>query len=816
MPPSQLRRLKESLRKEGITGPQKSKKEKKQGLSTEQKIRRHAALHSIRESFNPFEVKHLSRPVKRDITTPQTLKGAGSKAVLGKPGVTKSLGEQRRRETLLLEVQKRHKVGGIVDRRIGEDDPTLTAEEQAIQRFAKERSRKKGASVFDLEEGDDDEGDLLTHGGKAIDLMADDYDAANVGNASDDDVDNDTKRKRLAADVDNDVLDNNDDEDEPSRKKSKKEVMEEVIKKSKLHKYERQKAQEDDDEIRRALDQDFSAIQGALGAFRHAIEKGQKLKVPEENKVEEPTMHPDRAAILEGTATKVSDNLYDEHLRKVARDGRARPSDRIKTDEEKAREEAELKEELEEARRKRMASEIEEDNEDQSEIEEQDEYDLEAADDAAEFGFSNINHSNFKHTRPEGVDDEDDFLIEEDFIASGSETGLDKTEVFSEESESEDELLTREDGQKEQKGSDIVNCPTDLGSLKATLHGIPYERYHDTIREIRIQHDVSLDPENKEKLATFSSSLVAYLAELPLQNPQPSTSVTDVIIRHIHSMARKSPDPVCQAFREQLQRMHQARSMTTGDLIILTAIGTIFPTSDHFHKIVTPAMLLMASWLSKTAPETPKDLTTGAYLVALCLKYLSPTNRYMPELLRFTTIALQSPNPRRLLDAHITNLTSMATLWSTKSAFPEIFPSTLITTLKSLKAPKAATHLSLLRSQATLARRPLQLHHHRPLAIKTFVPRFEEDFDPRKHYDPDPDRAESIRLRKEYKKERKGVLREVRKDANFLAREKLREKKLKDVAYEQKFKKLVAEIQGEEGKERNAYEKEKRLRRGKR
>lgn len=58
-------------------------------------------------------------------------------------------------------------------------------------------------------------------------------------------------------------------------------------------------------------------------------------------------------------------------------------------------------------------------------------------------------------------------------------------------------------------------------------------------------------------------------------------------------------------------------------------------------------------------------------------------------------------------------------------------------------------------------------------------------------------------------------MRELRKDANFIAREKLREKKEKDEAYEKKYRRLVAEIQGEEGKEANAYEREKRARKRK-
>lgn len=53
-------------------------------------------------------------------------------------------------------------------------------------------------------------------------------------------------------------------------------------------------------------------------------------------------------------------------------------------------------------------------------------------------------------------------------------------------------------------------------------------------------------------------------------------------------------------------------------------------------------------------------------------------------------------------------------------------------------------------------------------------------------------------------------MRELRKDANFIAREKLRDKKEKDKAYEEKYRKLVAEIQGEEGREANLYEREKK------
>ena len=132
------------------------------------------------------------------------------------------------------------------------------------------------------------------------------------------------------------------------------------------------------------------------------------------------------------------------------------------------------------------------------------------------------------------------------------------------------------------------------------------------------------------------------------------------------------------------------------------------------------------------------------------------------------------------------------------------------------KALKTSGKLQRLLKQAQLSRRPLALHYHRPLAIRTSIPKFEESYNPDRHYDPDRERAEVSKLRAEYKRERKGAMRELRKDSNFIARESLKEKKERDREYERKYKRLVAEIQGEEGHEKKEYEREKRMRKGRR
>ena len=95
MPASQLKRLKASLREQGVVGPQKSKKQKKQalrqGASKDKRIARSAALDGMREQFNPFETKTSARGSKFQSANEP---GTSGTTPIGRPGVTKGLGEE--------------------------------------------------------------------------------------------------------------------------------------------------------------------------------------------------------------------------------------------------------------------------------------------------------------------------------------------------------------------------------------------------------------------------------------------------------------------------------------------------------------------------------------------------------------------------------------------------------------------------------------------------------------------------------------------------------------------------------------------------
>ncbi|KAF7192546.1 putative nucleolar complex protein 14 [Pseudocercospora fuligena] len=853
MPASQLKRLKQSLRDQGITGPHKSKKQKKQ-LSQQKDKRndRAAALQNIRDSFNPFELKATNaRPEKFQSATQNGAKGA-YKAALYRPGVTKSAGEEMRRSTLLPEMRRRNKVGGLVDRRIGEGDADMTPEEKAVQRFAREKERAaKGRSLFDLEGSDDEAGAgggfKLTHGGKGLDgLEGDDFGESVSGGSDDESDDGFMRKKRRRSDVEEDGAEEAEDgaEEQPERKKTKKEVMEEIIAKSKMHKYERQKAKENDDDLREELDKGWGDIEALLQGVKRPPPPP-KQSEPAATSSNGPTINPDRQRLLDGMDRDKADKEYDVYLKKLANEARAQPSNKSLTAEEKAEKEAKRLKDLEEKRLERMQG--EDVSEDEAEAKNEDiqaEGDEDIPDEAADFGFTSTIPPKKQKTEQLVLDDEDEFALEDDLVASEDE--IEDVELSDEEEsgsddedvvEGEQKLPADEEDEfiKDILGADMVKsasgandtpvstgprisytypCPRSHAELLDVVKGIPAEQLTTVVQRIRALYHPSLSASNKESMADFSCALVDHLSWMA-DHEQPM-AIIEQVIRHLHSLSRTYPNQIGEAFRRHIAAFSERGQPTSGDLVQLTAIGSIYPTSDHWHQVVTPAITTMAKWLalnspSPSKPPSAKSISIGAFLVALCLRYQRLSKRYVPEAIRFTQRALASKVDIGLLSAHVTNLAAMADLWKDKTAFIEIFKPSL-PLLKRLNQKGAHTHVSVLVQQARQRRRPLELHHHKKLPIRTSIPKFVEDFNPDKHYDPDKERSDANKLQKEYKRERKGALRELRKDANFIAREQLKEKRERDAEYEKKYRRLIAEVQNEEGHAGKEYEKEKNRR----
>jgi len=804
----------------------------------------------------------------------------------------------QRRETLLVDMQRRNKVGGILDRRFGENDPTMAPEDKMLERFAREKQRShKRSSMFDLEDDEPLDGGL-THGGKALTFddegPVDDFQEDDLeGYDSDGSVRERQRLKRIRA-MGSEA--NEDEDEQPERKKTKKEVMEEIIAKSKMHKYERQAVKEDDEELRAELDKDLRDIQMLLtSSSKHPEARGAANAL---------------ASTIAGEDRDAFEKNYDLQVKQLAQDKRAQPTERTKTEEERLEAESQRLRELEEKRQKRMRGEEVSDSEDSGDDKKVADEDDNASEDD-DFGLgSGI------RTRPTatelGFDDEDDFIIDDDLVASGSEL-----ELLDSDDESDSEAGSGDEGPGEDDEEDdftagLLNeeearnpvfkaesaaktsalqkpdehglpytfpCPQTCEEFMAITKPFPSQTIPTIVQRIRALYHPKLDSKNKERLANFSLALVDFISSEWSGDSSPSFSVLESVVRHIHSLSKMFPLEIAKKFRERITVIGSERplALEPSDLILLTAVGTIFPTSDHFHQVVTPAMLTIGRALGQQVPQNLADYAVATYLSIIALQYQHLSKRYVPELVNscLNTICALAPtasskqlgnfpqheppagariqnatavSPRKLsfadclafevkgkaaaslkvaiLDTTLQILDASADLWTGKDAFPETF-NQVASVLKLLhgqptrahlpaalfdRAEKLGAKVARMLRLAQISRRPLELHRHRPLAIKTYIPKFEETFDPDKHYDPDRERADLAKLKAEHKRERKGAMRELRKDANFMAREKLRIKKAKDEAYEKKYKRLVAEIQSEEGRESNAYERERSAR----
>ena len=112
---------------------------------------------------------------------------------------------------------------------------------------------------------------------------------------------------------------------------------------------------------------------------------------------------------------------------------------------------------------------------------------------------------------------------------------------------------------------------------------------------------------------------IIYIANLTA--PRIPFRAVELCIRHLHTMTKAYPEFVSTAFRNQLKQINDTRmneDLHAGDLILFTAVLTTFPTSDHFHPVVTPSMLVMCRWLGLVAPNSVRVLAVGSYLVTLC------------------------------------------------------------------------------------------------------------------------------------------------------------------------------------------------------
>ncbi|KAJ7849826.1 nucleolar protein 14 [Mycena olivaceomarginata] len=806
---SQLSQLKSALSQAGVTGQQQSGKKRKRTNSQEKdKEKRAAKLDEIHKKLNPFDTKVTK--LKHDVG------GRKVKGVTGKPSQSKQTGLEQRKKTLLTEYEEKGRAGGIVDRRFGENDPTMSLEERMLERFTKERQRSSRGTAFNLEDEDE-----LTHYGQSLSKL-DDFD--NAGLRLDDEeeeigqMDPNVVGKTHFQGFSDDEDD--DEDDQPERKKSKAEVMAEVMAKSKEHKLRRQMEREEED--------------------------NRLPPTPAEIELD-----------------------YDQRVRELAFDARAKPKDRTKTEEEVALAEKEVLEKAERRRRKRMLGLDESDSEGEDGRSRKK---RKRGGDDLEDDFDEDDDWNGIGA---GLGDEAPAVADEDGDSSASEggEGEDGEEDDDEESDSQqdeeesevegdhEELIASAKPSKKRKSKApdkelpfTFPCPASHEELLKILEDVDDKDVPTVFKRICALYHTSLAPENKFKLQILTSVLLDHILYIS-SPPEPHFDLVSSLLPQLFTLTRAYPIQAAEHF-----------------LTLLRILGATWPTSDLHHAVVSPARVLLGAYLGLARVRSLADIASGLFLCTLALQFeVQLSKRLVPEAVNFAvnsvlhlaphgwadvaalpgafpapdfgsalcrglairdlkntkaelavlltmTEAPTEEGKAQLLGLAVDLLGRFADMYKGLEGFIELYEPVLeiLLHVHERAAGNIQTRLGTtsdtirrLLKFAREARQPLLLQAHKPIPIPTYIPKFETSKSSYlRRQDPDHERNEAAKLRSQYKQERKGAIRELRKDARFLAGVEQKKQVEKDRAYNDSLKKVYGSIQTERAEEK-AMEREK-------
>jgi nucleolar protein 14 len=688
---SALKKLKQSISENRIQEKlQKVGKRKSKNAQQAQLVQRRDARSELRnlqkknQQNNPFEQRFSKQ--KHDVL------GRNQKGLQGRPGQVRARAEEIRKNTIGIELKTRNRENLVIDKRIGENDATLSVEDKMLQRMMKEKSRKTNTALFNLEEEEE-----LTHMGQSLSVSG--FGEAGLVEVERDD---DSDKGEIDADmVRYGHFGGFQEKEEKDGKKSRGEIMKEIIAKSKQHKRERQMIKEQNLDLQDEVDAELDEIRGLLEPMNAPASQGKMV------------VNSDRLRMIHGeierpseqeSVPKDEEDDYDRFVKELTFDKRAKPTDRTKTEEELALEAKKELEELEAKRIRRMKGiPDEEDGTHQktsrpSQADDLGDDDYEAhvdqtIEDEEEMALTYkdgvlVNQKIFMKHRDEsdGSDDSDDSDaskgdsgndLESD--ASGSESDEAELHASSDASaeDSDSESMDSDQRLLEEMATDseeedlppkakrlrtttedtslpyTFECPNNYEEFEQLLSQHSLENQLIIVKRLRILYSVKLAKENREKMNRLLIILLKHSLDLSSNQPLNLPAIMG-FMEHVVELGRELPHALaswCQSrilflrdrLNKQLSTQKKKRSHfpSIGDLLLFKNLTRIYSVSDLQHPVMTPTQLLLAQYLEQAYILDDTDVFAGLFLCRLLYqvffvdKYVDQSKRYIPEAINY-------------------------------------------------------------------------------------------------------------------------------------------------------------------------------------
>lgn len=616
-------------------------------------------INSSKKNLNPFEVHINKEKIK--------VLGKKQKNDKGLPGVSRARAIEKRKKTLLQEYKLQNKTNKFNDKRIGERNHGFSEQDKNIARFTALRIKVHNKkNIFNLA---DDE--ILTHHGQTLSEIEKFDDPR-----SDDESIEDGDPGKLSSDFVGEahfgggLLKPTSEEGAQTQKN----LIDQLIAESKKRKAEKQKVKEATLELTEKLDTEW----------RDLI----------------PLVSQKESNEIDSQKNDVDD--YDKLMRELKFAARGTVSDRLKTEDEVAKEEKERLEKLEKERVLRMKGEIEEDNPQSTHR---------SADDLDNIVYEDVTEDLMLTYNDEG---KPNVKIESAFIDKNGkpvnyEPDCNEEESVQEISESEDENVDSEDSLEDLKNDSSdeefnakesnhtkvlpeqeigffkldknskqnFKKDTDLLKRKSimekTIKELPYtytfpDSYeslqklfekqssaHQCIiveRIIKCNHH-SLAECNKDKLGLLFAYLLQYLNDIfedcsDQTSLKKSFDIFQELIPQLYDLAQINPDNAHHSLLEVIKEKHEDYRRLPKKypglevLVFLKLVSILLPTSDFRHQVVTPCLIFMEQLLTKCKVETKRDISYGLFVITLILEVCIEFYRYNFQLHTLNSMHLQN------------------------------------------------------------------------------------------------------------------------------------------------------------------------------
>ena len=578
---------------------------------------------------NPFEIrfnreKHsvLNRKKKSGVVYKASGKSNLKNEAVGRPGIARSRAIQIRKDTLLQEYKIRHKSNVFVDRRIGEKDAELSAEDKMIARFTAERMKSGGKkNLFNLGEEEH-----LTHYGQAISEIEQFDDDPRSDNEEEE-----AANRKLTSEMNfGGFLTQNDIEFSTGRGNSRKEWIEQMIADSKKRKLDMQKDKEDAIKMTQDLDNTWKNIYDKLKSSSGIYSKKAETADNEEETDE---------------YNKLMNQLIFEPKK-------AQAQERLKTDEEIITEQKEMLEKLEELRQNRMKGGDFEDDESGDDAEEE-----EAVEEQEE------------EEEEEEEDDDDDESQDEysDLEESDLEDSdkKDKAKLLKlPQQKSKDSTRDKKSEETMEEIPFVFAVPKSSEELESLLQDKSAKVKGVIIqRMIKCNHP-QFGKDNKAQLENLFTFLLQHIhdcADIDIESDDASApdllQSIQTLTPYLFDLAKFSPQPAAEAVRSVLQEKYEdylknpKKCPSLDSLVFLKISALLFPTTDYRHPVATPALQWMSHILSTAKPFTRKSLAGCLFVACLMTESVSLSKKFVPSLWNFLNgiIFMAVPKPDHLV-----------------------------------------------------------------------------------------------------------------------------------------------------------------------